>query len=73
MAAGHTHGGQVNLPVYDHTYFPPYGRIYRKGVYHFSNGSQTVLYVNSGISTTQLPFRFMAPPEITFIHLNPDN
>ena len=74
MIAAHTHGGQVNIgqtniPIYKHIFFPPYGQNYHMGIYNFENERQTTLYVNSGIATTQLPIRFMAPPEVTFIHL----
>ena len=72
MVAGHTHGGQINigqanLPIYKHLFFPPYGRNYVKGSYSFENAANTTLYVNSGLASTILPLRFMAPPEITFI------
>jgi len=70
MVAAHTHGGQINIPGHKHAYFPPYGQKYLMGVYSFENASQTVLYVNSGIATTQMPYRFMARPEVTFIHLD---
>ena len=69
MTAGHTHGGQINIPGYTHIYYPPYGQNYTKGVYRFENDRQTTLYVNSGLGTTKLPFRFMSAPEITFITL----
>jgi len=69
MVAAHTHGGQINIPGYTHNFFPPYGRNYTKGIYHFDNDSKTGLYVNSGVATTILPLRFLAPPEITFFSL----
>jgi len=73
MVSGHTHGGQINIPGYKHSFFPPYGQNYHRGNYSFDNDRNTTLHVNSGLSTTQLPFRFMAPPEVTFICLNRDN
>ena len=75
MVAGHTHGGQINigqesLPGYRHVFFPPYGRNYAKGMYRFNDDPRTLLYVNSGLGSTMLPFRFMAPPEISFFALS---
>lgn len=70
MVSGHTHGGQINIPGYKHVYYPPYGRNYDKGRFDFDNASHTVLYVNSGLGSTMLPFRFMAPPEISFFYLS---
>ena len=67
MVAGHSHGGQVNVFGYRHTFQPRYGRNYIKGGYNFDNPSRTVLYVNPGLGTTIIPIRFMAPPEVTFI------
>jgi len=73
MTAGHTHGGQISLPGYKHVFFPAYGQKYLKGSYSFENDRQTLLYVNSGIGMTKLPFRFMARAEVTFITItNPE-
>ena len=76
MIAGHTHGGQINFgqtnsAKYRSVFFPPYGRNYIKGQFVFENDSGTILYVNSGLASTILPLRFMAPPEITFITITP--
>lgn len=69
MISGHTHGGQIHVPFLSDAYLPPYGQIYRHGEYHFENNRKTTLYVNSGLGTTFLPLRFMAPPELTKITL----
>ena len=63
MLAGHTHGGQVNLPFFDGAWMlnGPSSR-YVKGLYNV-NGSP--LYVNRGIGTAKLPIRLGARPEIT--------
>jgi len=76
MIAGHSHGGQVNIgqvrtSYHRSVFFPPYARNYVRGTYFFDNTANTVLHVNSGIGTTMLPLRFMAPPEITFITITP--
>lgn len=69
MISGHTHGGQINIPGYTAEFLPPYGEKYLKGLFEFKNHSNTKLYVTSGVGMTKLPFRFMAPPDVTFITL----
>jgi predicted MPP superfamily phosphohydrolase len=64
--SGHTHGGQVRLPFAAAFTLPPMGRKYVQG--HFQIGSMQ-LYVNRGIGTVGVPFRFACPPEITQITL----
>lgn len=66
--AGHSHGGQVNLPFVD--VLPPLGEKYMAGMYTFNNYRQTLLYVNIGLGTTKIPLRFMAPPELTVLVLS---
>ncbi len=69
MIAGHTHGRQINLKYFDDYILPRYGKKYISGLYRFDNERQSQLYVNSGIGTTKLPFRFLSPPELTCITL----
>jgi uncharacterized protein len=66
MLSGHTHGGQVRLPFLPAFDLPNYGKHYVEGL--FRHGP-TQLYVNRGIGTVGLPFRFNCPPEITEITL----
>ncbi len=66
MLSGHTHGGQVRLPVVGPLVLPPMGRKYIDGLYRFANMQ---LYVNRGVGTVGLPFRFNCPPELTEITL----
>ncbi|WP_312651059.1 metallophosphoesterase [Aminipila sp.] len=70
MISGHTHGGQINIPGYTAEFLPRYGEKYLKGLFEFENNINTKLYVTSGIGMTKLPFRFMAPPDVTFITLH---
>jgi len=67
MVAGHTHGGQINLPGYEHVFFPPFGQIYTQGFYILDSDRSTSLYVSPGIGTTKMPLRFRATPEVAFI------
>jgi predicted MPP superfamily phosphohydrolase len=66
MLSGHTHGGQVRLPFVGALDLPPGGRKFVEG--WFRIGSMQ-LYVNRGIGTVGVPFRFDCPPEITNITL----
>jgi len=68
MLAGHSHGGQVRLPVVGPLILPPMGEKYVEGHFRFK---QMQLYVNRGIGTVGLPFRLNCPPEITVITLQP--
>lgn len=65
MVSGHTHGGQVNLPLFSEQFLPPYGQVFVRGEYRFENDRSTLLYVNRGLGTTKMPLRFMASPELT--------
>jgi predicted MPP superfamily phosphohydrolase len=68
VLSGHSHGGQVRLPFAGPLILPPLGQIYPEGLYHLKN---IQLYVNRGIGTVGLPFRFNCPPEITILTLQP--
>ncbi len=67
MLSGHTHGGQVRLPMIGALYTPPLGRKYVEGLFHLQNGLQ--LYVNRGIGAVGVPFRFDCRPELTLLTL----
>ncbi len=67
MLSGHTHGGQVRLPLLGAIDLPPLGRRFVEGLYRL--GSMQ-LYVNRGLGTVGVPFRFDCPPEITEITLS---
>ena len=62
ILSGHTHGGQVRLPVLGAMVLPPMGKKYPEGLYTVG---PMQLYVNRGIGTVGLPFRLNCPPEIT--------
>jgi predicted MPP superfamily phosphohydrolase len=66
MLSGHTHGGQVCIPLLPPAFLPQYGKHYVQG--WFRCGS-TQLYVNRGIGTIGVPFRVNCPPEITVLTL----
>ena len=65
--AGHTHGGQVNLPVLGRLIVPShYGEELAIG--HIKQGGNN-MFVTTGIGTSILPVRFRVPPEIALIRL----
>ena len=65
MIAGHTHGGQVWLPVLGSPVVPSsYGQKYAAG--HILDSGLNI-FVTTGIGTSILPFRFMVPPEIAVL------
>ncbi len=68
MLSGHTHGGQVRLPFLPPLMLPPLGKRFVEG--YFQMG-RTQLYVNRGIGTVGLPFRFNCPAELTELTLLP--
>ena len=67
VLSGHTHGGQIRIPFMKPFDLPALGRRYLEG--HFLLGGGMQLYVNRGIGTVGVPFRFRCPPEITVITL----
>ena len=66
MLSGHTHGGQVRLPVLGPLILPTMGKKYVEGIFHFDHMQ---LYVNRGVGTVGLPFRFNCPSELTELTL----
>ncbi|MBY7143789.1 metallophosphoesterase [Virgibacillus sp. NKC19-3] len=67
--SGHSHGGQVRFPFIGHLYTPSYAQKYVAGKYTFDHEGLS-LYVNRGIGTTRLPYRFLCRPEIHVFTLN---
>ncbi|WP_053362008.1 metallophosphoesterase [Bacillus sp. FJAT-27251] len=66
--SGHSHGGQVQIPFYGPLVTPPHAEIYPEGFYEVG-ASKMKLYVNRGLGTTRLPFRFLSKPELTIFTL----
>jgi predicted MPP superfamily phosphohydrolase len=67
--SGHTHGGQVAIPVLRRPAIPSYyGERYARG--HVVEDGRH-LYISSGLGTSGLPVRFLAPPEIVILELRP--
>lgn len=66
VLSGHTHGGQIRLPFVGPIVLPPLGQKYVEGLFRFG---KTQLYVNRGLGTVGLPFRFNCRPELTLLTL----
>lgn len=66
ILAGHSHGGQIRLPFYGALAVPWGVGRYDLGLFQTSGGP---LYVNAGIGTYRIPYRFNCPPEITLISI----
>ncbi|NNE67347.1 MAG: metallophosphoesterase [Pyrinomonadaceae bacterium] len=65
--AGHTHGGQVWLPLIGSPMIPSnYGQTFAAGHLEYNN---TDVFVTTGIGTSIMPVRFLVPPEIAVITL----
>jgi len=66
--AGHTHGGQVYLPLLGRPIVPSkFGQRYASG--QITEGGKH-LFVTSGIGTSIIPIRFRVPPEIVILTLH---
>ncbi|MCR4406433.1 MAG: metallophosphoesterase [Anaerolineae bacterium] len=68
VLAGHTHGGQVRLPLYGAVFTSSvYGKRYEMGRYQ---EGQTVMYVTRGLGMEGLSaprVRFLCPPEVGMV------
>ncbi len=65
--AGHTHGGQIRLPLIWPRFVPSmYGARFAYG--HISEGGRDMI-VSGGLGTSAVPFRLGVPPEILRIDL----
>ena len=60
--SGHTHGGQIDLPVFGRLFLPKYARKYPCGLYHVGN---MWLYTNRGLGMTHFHIRYNAKSEVT--------
>jgi predicted MPP superfamily phosphohydrolase len=68
--AGHTHGGQVALPLLGRPIVPSrFGQRYAVG--HIVEQGRH-LFVTTGLGTSILPVRFGVPPEIAVLTLRPE-
>lgn len=64
--SGHSHGGQIRIPLIPPLYLPELAKKYVMGTYQVG---PLPLYTNAGLGTIGLPVRLNCPPEITLITL----
>ena len=64
--SGHSHGGQVRLPIIGPVYLPDRGIWYPRGLRQIR---QLTLYTNVGLGTIGPPVRWNCPPEVTLFTL----
>lgn len=70
VVAGHSHGGQVYLPFVGPLITTSLAEKYVRGFYDVSD--DMMLYVDTGIGNTKVPFRFFNVPQITVLYLKPE-
>jgi predicted MPP superfamily phosphohydrolase len=64
--SGHTHGGQINLPIVTKLLLASLREPYARGLYHLG---RVQLYVNRGVGMSGVGVRINAPPEVTLATL----
>jgi len=69
VLCGHTHGGQIRLPIVGALIAPGEGLlpVYNKGMYRLKGGSK--LYIDSGVGTSKLPLRFLNRSQVSVIRI----
>lgn len=70
LLAGHTHCGQVALPLIGSPWTPSQFRNHYRCGKHMDNGRMVI--TTAGIGTTGVPFRFRAPPDWWLITVTDD-
>lgn len=69
ILAGHSHNGQIRLPVIGALYTPEYSKKYYNEHYIIDG---TNLYISSGIGVSTVNYRFWNRPSINFYRINRD-
>jgi uncharacterized protein len=64
--SGHSHGGQIGIPLLRRLVLPPFSQRYTRGLYEVGGMIQ---YTNRGIGFVHLRLRFLCRPEITVLTL----
>nr|WP_205092481.1 metallophosphoesterase [Thalassobacillus pellis] len=67
--SGHSHGGQIQVPLFGYLVTPPHAEKYVEG-FHELGDYPLQLYVSRGLGTTRLPYRFLCKPELTVFKLS---
>lgn len=64
MLSGHSHNGQIRLPILTKQILPPGGKMYPYGIYRPQNNCDCTLFVSRGIGTSGPAMRFASCPEL---------
>jgi uncharacterized protein len=64
--SGHSHGGQIGVPLLRRLVLPPFSQRYIRGLYEVAG---MILYTNRGLGFVHLRLRFLCRPEITVFTL----
>jgi predicted MPP superfamily phosphohydrolase len=68
--SGHSHGGQIGVPLLRRLVLPPFSQRYIRGLHEVGG---MILYTNRGLGFVHLRLRFLCRPEITVFTLrSPD-
>ena len=66
--SGHSHGGQVRVPLLGRVVLPPFSQRYTRGLHRVGG---MLVYTNRGLGTVHARLRFGCRPEITALTLRP--
>lgn len=67
VCCGHTHGGQIDLPIIGRPFIPSaYGQKYAIGLVQAPN---TKTFISCGVGSIFPPLRFRCPPEVSLLTL----
>ena len=66
VLSGHSHGGQIKLPIIGKIFTPPGSKNYYDGYYKFEN---TDLYVSNGLGTSTIKMRLFNKPSFNFFRI----
>lgn len=66
ILAGHSHNGQINIPLFGAIITPDYSKKYYDNYYKLGSSD---FYISSGVGTADYSFRFANKPSINFYRL----
>ncbi len=66
VLAGHSHNGQVRIPLIGKVYTPIGSKKYYDAKYDLNDAE---LYISGGLGTSMMPFRFLVKPSFNFYRL----
>ena len=67
ILAGHSHNGQIRLPIIGSIYTPPGAKKYHDEYYNVNNAD---IYISSGIGVSTINYRLFNRPSINFYRVN---